>query len=132
MVSYVWQSQTLVPMFQFDRSDMALRRGVSQVIDELADTFDDWELAAWFAAPNSWLEGAAPVDLIDTDPAGGPTSSAGRSIHYTRLEADPGRDYEVLPGSHRHSAFRGVEALKGLLRMSFAADPLKSRGDPSP
>jgi hypothetical protein len=30
MVSYVWQSQTLVPMFQFDRSDMALRRGVSK------------------------------------------------------------------------------------------------------
>ena len=67
VVSYMWQSQTLVPMFQFDRSDMALRRGVSEVVDELADTFDDWKLAAWFAEPNSWLAGAAPVDLIDTD-----------------------------------------------------------------
>jgi hypothetical protein len=65
VVSYVWQSQTLVPLFQFDRSDMSLRRGTSEVIAELADTFDDWELAAWFATPNSWLQGAAPVDLID-------------------------------------------------------------------
>jgi hypothetical protein len=67
VVSYVWQSQTLVPMFQFDRSDMSLRRGTSEVVDELADTFDDWELAAWFAEPNSWLHGAAPVEMIEVD-----------------------------------------------------------------
>jgi hypothetical protein len=64
VVSYTWQSQTLVPLFQFDRSDMSLRRGTSQVVDELSDTFDDWELATWFARPNSWLQGAAPVGPI--------------------------------------------------------------------
>jgi hypothetical protein len=67
IVSYVWQAQTLVPLFQFDRADMSLRNDASQVIDELADTFDDWELAEWFAQPNAWLQGAAPVDLIDAD-----------------------------------------------------------------
>jgi hypothetical protein len=68
MVSYVWQSEILVPLFQFDRDDMSLRRDSSQVVDELVDTFDDWELAAWFARPNSWLQdAAAPVELIDVD-----------------------------------------------------------------
>ena len=67
LVSYVWQSEILVPLFQFDRHDMSLRRASSQVVDELADTFDDWELAAWFAQPNSWLQDTAPVELIDID-----------------------------------------------------------------
>jgi hypothetical protein len=67
VVSYVWQSEILVPLFQFDRHDMSLRRGTVQVVDELADTFGDWELAAWFAHPNTWLQGTAPVELIDVD-----------------------------------------------------------------
>jgi hypothetical protein len=67
VVSYVWQSEILVPLFQFEPRDMSVRRDVSQVLDELADTFDDWELAAWFAQPNSWLQGAAPVALIGAD-----------------------------------------------------------------
>jgi len=67
VVSFVWQSQTLIPLFQFDRGDMSLRPGATQVVDELADTFDDRELAAWFVQPNSWLQDAAPIDLIDVD-----------------------------------------------------------------
>lgn len=67
VVSFVWHSEILVPLFQFDRHDMSLRREIGQVVDELADTFDDWELAAWFAQPNSWLQDAAPVELIDVD-----------------------------------------------------------------
>jgi hypothetical protein len=67
VVSIVWQSQTLIPMFQFDRADMSLRLGPTRVVDELADTFDAWELAAWFVEPNSWLQDAAPVDVIDFD-----------------------------------------------------------------
>ena len=67
LVCYVWQSEILVPLFQFDRDDMSLRRETGQVVDELAGTFDDWELAAWFAQPNSWLQNTAPVELIDVD-----------------------------------------------------------------
>jgi len=67
VVSYTWQSETLVPLFQFERNDMTVRRDTSQVVDELAGAFDDWELASWFAQPNSWLQGAAPVELIDVD-----------------------------------------------------------------
>jgi hypothetical protein len=46
---------------------MSLRRETGQVVDELAGTLDDWELAAWFARPNSWLQNSAPVELIDVD-----------------------------------------------------------------
>ena len=67
LVSYPWQSDILVPLFQFDRRDMSLRPETVQVVAELADTFDDWELAAWFAQPNSWLQDAAPVEVIDVD-----------------------------------------------------------------
>jgi hypothetical protein len=67
VVSYVWQSEMLLPLFQFDRDDMSLRRDTSQVVAELVDTFDDWELAVWFARPNSWLRDTAPVKLIDVD-----------------------------------------------------------------
>jgi len=69
VVSYVWQSEIMVPLFQFDRRDMSLRQASSEVVDELAGTFDDWELAAWFTQPNSWLHDAAPVELIDVDQA---------------------------------------------------------------
>jgi len=67
VVSFVWQSQTLLPLFQFDLSDMSLRCGTAAVVGELSGAFDDWDLATWFARPNSWLRDAAPVDVIDTD-----------------------------------------------------------------
>jgi hypothetical protein len=67
LVSFVWQSDTLVPLFQFEVSDMTLRRGVSEVIAELTGAFDDLELAAWFAQPNGWLGNAAPLAVIETD-----------------------------------------------------------------
>jgi hypothetical protein len=67
VVSFAWQSETLVPLFQFDLSDMSLRAAASDVITELAGAFDDLELAAWFTRPNCWLANAAPVDTIDAD-----------------------------------------------------------------
>ena len=67
VLSYVWRAQTWIPMFQFEPATMAVRRGSSGAIEELADTFDELELAEWFAAPNSWLAGAAPMDMSDAD-----------------------------------------------------------------
>jgi len=54
-------------MFQFDRSDMSLRDGAARWFAKLRAAFDDWDLASWFAQPNSWLHGAAPVDAIGHD-----------------------------------------------------------------
>ena len=66
-VNIAWHGQTLLPMFQFDRESMALQAGVGDVVAELAHAFDDWELALWFAAPNSWLGDAAPVDRLHVE-----------------------------------------------------------------
>jgi hypothetical protein len=67
LVSFVWQSETLVPLFQFELVDMTLRRGVSEVIAELVGAFDDLELATWFTRPNCWLSDAPPLAVLETD-----------------------------------------------------------------
>jgi hypothetical protein len=66
-ISFAWQSCTLLPMFQFARSDMALRDPVQAVSAELCGSYDEWDLAAWFVEPNSWLGGEAPADAIAHD-----------------------------------------------------------------
>ena len=68
VVSFEWQGQRMLPMFQFDVADMAIRPGAAVVLEELSGTFDDWELAVWFAEPNSWLQGRIPVDTLGVDP----------------------------------------------------------------
>ena len=67
IVCFPWNSHVLVPVFQFDAGDMTLCPGVSDVLGELVDVFDDWEIAHWFASPNSWLGHATPVDTIAHD-----------------------------------------------------------------
>ncbi len=69
IVSFPWRSHTYVPLFQFCPDDMSPRREVTEVVRELADVFDDWEMAFWFAQSNSWLEGLAPAEIIVHDPA---------------------------------------------------------------
>jgi hypothetical protein len=68
-VSFEWKSQTLLPLFQFDLSNMSLRPSVTAIVRELADVFDDLPLALWFAEPNAWLADSSPVDVVAVDPA---------------------------------------------------------------
>jgi acyl-CoA synthetase (AMP-forming)/AMP-acid ligase II len=68
VVSFAWRGDLVLPMFQFDRADMGVSAAVGAVLDELDGTFDDWDLATWFALPNAWLAGRAPVDALDHDP----------------------------------------------------------------
>jgi hypothetical protein len=67
IVSFVWRDEILVPLFQFDLERACLRPGVGDVIAELSAVFDDWELATWFASPNSWLFNAVPADALPRD-----------------------------------------------------------------
>ena len=69
IVNLRWQSQTLIPLFQFDLQDMSLRSGAVNAIAELTGAFDDWELALWFVQANAWLHDAAPIDQIEEDEA---------------------------------------------------------------
>ncbi len=67
VISISWRAQTLMPAFQFQLAEMSIRPCFSDVIQELRDVFDNWELAMWFAAPNAWLDYAAPVAIMADD-----------------------------------------------------------------
>ena len=67
VLSFPWHSQTLLPLFQFDLRSVQVRPGVRRVIAELRATFDDVELADWFARPNSWLLDRAPARWFEDD-----------------------------------------------------------------
>ena len=66
VLSFMWQAQTLLPLFQFERPAMLLRPGIAEVVTELSGVYDDWDLALWFAAPNAWLDEGTPADLLAT------------------------------------------------------------------
>lgn len=59
--------QYWLPMFQFEPGMLRRRQAVQGVVAELRDVFDDWELAQWFAEPNTWLAGRSPADLLASD-----------------------------------------------------------------
>ena len=48
---------------------MSIRPAVSEIVRELRDAYDDWELALWFASRNEWLDHASPVEAIRCDAA---------------------------------------------------------------
>lgn len=67
-VHFFWRSRTLMPLFQFVPGEMTLRPEVVRVVEELAPSFDDWDLAVWFAQPNICLNNRTPVDVLQTAP----------------------------------------------------------------
>lgn len=67
VLTFQWNTQTLIPLFQFNMTNMSLRVEVDRVVRELVAVFDDWDTALWFAQPNSWLQSIAPVDAIQHD-----------------------------------------------------------------
>lgn len=65
-LAFGWKGQTMLPLFQFDPCGMTLRPGVTVILRELSDVFDNWGCALWFAQPNVWLGDRPPVDLMET------------------------------------------------------------------
>ena len=55
----------LVPVCQFDPADWSIRPGIAAIVRELRPVFDDSEIAAWFAQPNSWIGHAVPIDTCE-------------------------------------------------------------------
>lgn len=55
---------TWLPCFQFSPSSLDVRPSVRRIAAELGDVFDGWRLSLWFAEPNAWLDGRAPVDAM--------------------------------------------------------------------
>jgi len=59
-----WQQRLWLPMFQVDLTDLRCRYDARQVRQELPTELDAWQVAAWFARPNGWLNDARPVDQL--------------------------------------------------------------------
>ena len=70
IVFFRWKFRTFIPVFQFERREMTLRKSLAPVLAELTDVFDDWAVALWFAQPNSWLDGSAPAAVLADKPEG--------------------------------------------------------------
>jgi len=70
VLALVWRGQTWLPLFQFEFATMTPREPVRAALKELVDVFDDWDATLWWATPNAWLDGAAPVDALAGEPQG--------------------------------------------------------------
>ena len=64
---FVWRESFWIPMFQFELRDLSVKPNGQAVLAELGSAYAGWSLASWFAEPNDWLHGRAPVDLLNTD-----------------------------------------------------------------
>ena len=64
---FEWRRTLWIPMFQFDLRDLSVTAEPRLVLHELANKFDGWSLATWFAQGNSWLGGRRPVDVLGVD-----------------------------------------------------------------
>lgn len=67
IVSIAWRSRILIPRFQFTADGGEVRAVVRGSIAQLGSVFNDWEIARWFAEPNSWLHDMKPLELVGID-----------------------------------------------------------------
>ncbi len=64
VISFEWQEQTWLPLFQFARPTFTPLAGVAAVSEALGSVYDRWELSRWFTRPNASLGNRRPVDAI--------------------------------------------------------------------
>ena len=68
ILTIVRYAVVFVPMFQLNRHLMELRRPCREAVLELSGARVDADVAMWFAAPNSSLSGAMPVQTLEHGP----------------------------------------------------------------
>jgi hypothetical protein len=81
-LSFEWQSQIWIPLFQFDRASMALSLGLTEVLAVLSHVFAPWEQALWFARPNDCLGDRIPAHVLVLD-----HEAVARAAHADQLVA---------------------------------------------
>ena len=64
LITIDWHDDILIPMFQIESHSRGLRPGCKEVIAELKDVMDNWEMARWFVTSDPWLGGQVPVDML--------------------------------------------------------------------
>jgi hypothetical protein len=62
-----WSDRSWVPQFQVERSSRRPFAHIADILGVLDDTFDDAEIAAWFATANVWIGGRAPAAALESD-----------------------------------------------------------------
>jgi hypothetical protein len=65
--SVMHHGTTIFPGFQFS-GDGQPRPIIADVLRTLGSTASGWEIAIWFIAPNTYLAGRRPVDLLESEP----------------------------------------------------------------
>ncbi len=80
VLDFHWMGDHWMPGFQFDAARGALRTELLQVYAELPGSYDAWDTVHWFAAPNAFLRGDAPVTKLDGDHAA--VLAAARAEHF--------------------------------------------------
>lgn len=60
-------NRTLYPSFEFDLEAGKVRPIVAEVVKAAGDRWDPESLLQWFCAPNGFLDGRRPVDVIDNE-----------------------------------------------------------------
>ena len=66
MFYFLRHKRSLFPAYQFNESGP--KPVVKQVLDLLSPHLSGFEIALWFSAPNGWLDGEMPEELMDSDP----------------------------------------------------------------
>lgn len=68
VICFEWQARMWLPLFQFNRADMSPQAGLRDVLQVLTPDFEPWQLAQWFARPNTGLSGQSPCDALAEQP----------------------------------------------------------------
>jgi len=53
------------PAFQFEHG--APKPVIKDILAALPEDMEEWDRALWFASANGWLDGPAPIDMLDTN-----------------------------------------------------------------
>jgi hypothetical protein len=67
VICFEWQSQSWLPLFQFNPVDMQPQAQLGQLLTELACVYDNWELASWFVRPHARLAQRSPLEALAPD-----------------------------------------------------------------
>ena len=64
VICFEWQSQSWLPLFQFDRLNLHPHLSLRPIFIDLSGIYNPWQMAVWFARPNQWLGNRSPVDAL--------------------------------------------------------------------
>ncbi len=67
LLEFPWMGEPWFPGFQFDAVHQRLRAELVALYAELPGSYDAWDTVHWFAVPNAFLHGVAPVALLRKD-----------------------------------------------------------------